>query len=250
MWSRFWDSFGGVESESHTSSDHNGSRNQPSNQIIITPEPSTSLSQLQNLAEIEPDESASVVNSSLASSLTKQDTNAFTFKFTSPGGKTHRFSSKSNDFGLLLETVRQKVIGEHTQFVSSSSNTTTSNDDEWLSLYYKDEDDDLIRITSDADVEYAVSVTQDMAQTRVKLYVDDASAPPSKPDTPTNTVLTTKLTQDLASLTDSDDNIDHPVLKKKVQKGAQQDVFLPAAIVFLGVAIIGVFAYSHLSRSK
>jgi hypothetical protein len=190
-----------------------------------------------------------VVNSSLASSLTKQDTNAFTFKFTSPGGKTHRFSSKSNDFGLLLETVRQKVIGEHTQFVSSS-NTTTSSDDEWLSLYYKDEDDDLIRITSDADVEYAISVTQDMAQTRVKLYVDDASAPPSKPDTPTNTVLTTKLTQDLASLTDSDDNVDQPVLKKKVQKGAQQDVLLPAAIAFLGVAIIGVFAYSHLSRSK
>lgn len=252
MWSRFWDSFG-VESESHTSSDHNGSRHPPSNQII-TPEPSTSLSQLQNLTEIEPDESASVVNSSLASSLTKQDSNAFTFKFTSPGGKTHRFSSKSNDFGLLLETVRQKVIGEHSEFVSG--NTTSSNDDdatEWLSLYYKDEDDDLIRITSDADVEYAVSVTQDMAQTRVKLYVDDSCAPPVKTDSaysPATTVVTNQQQQDLTSLTDSEESVDPPVRRKKVQRGAHQDVLLPAAVVFLGVAVISVFTYSHLSRSK
>ncbi|KAI8341935.1 hypothetical protein BC941DRAFT_466835 [Chlamydoabsidia padenii] len=278
MWSRFWDSFGGVESESHTSSDHNGShstsRNRPVSSHIISPEPSTSMSHLQNLTEIEPNESASVVNdndeTSSVSTNTKQDNNAFTFKFTSLGGKTHRFSFNSNSYALLLETVRQKVMGEHVQFGSTFSDSATSSSTignnadtaydgiEWLSISYMDDENDLVLISSDADVQEAVNLARKMAQTRVKLHVHDTKAIPSilntdNPSSPIKTDPPACSRPGLESLTDSDEE-DQVTLKKRKKTrspaGANQDFLLPAAIVFLGVAIIGVFAYSHISRSR
>ncbi|KAG1065799.1 hypothetical protein G6F42_026764 [Rhizopus arrhizus] len=135
MWGRFWDSFGAAdqhESESQLSdplssqllSAHSQNSNTNGNGSIaraISPEPSASFSQLQGFSEITPNESASMVaNNEENRSTMSEDTRAmgkgedvFSFKFTSDGGKTHRFASVYNSYAALLEAVRQKVIGEH-----------------------------------------------------------------------------------------------------------------------------------------
>ncbi|KAI8334626.1 hypothetical protein BC941DRAFT_431709 [Chlamydoabsidia padenii] len=303
MWSRFWDSFGGVESESQVSSDPNGSHHLSGNRHssshvdqVISPEPSTSLSQLQGFSEIQPHESASMVMNNdetstvssyrVSSSTTKNNnnsnTNSFTFKFTSLGGKTHRFMMKSNSYAHLLDSVRQKVLGEHVQFAatnSPSSSTTGSNtvdrlDEaaEWLSISYMDDENDLVLISSDADVEDAVMMAQKLDQTRVKLFVHDTAAPPQTtaslinsptvmanvptlkvdvaPSSPT-TVDRPRRKEPLENLTDSEDDEQTVFLKKKKKNGApqHQDLLLPAAIAFLGVVIIGVFTYSRVNQS-
>jgi hypothetical protein len=321
MWSRFWDSFGGVESESQVSSDPNGShhhlsgnRNSASHvDQVISPEPSTSLSQLQGFSEIQPHESASMVMHNdeastvssyrISSSTTKNNnsssnnnntnssgSNGFTFKFTSLGGKTHRFMMKSNNYAHLLDSVRQKVLGEHVQFAavsnnSASSSTTGSNimdhrlDEaaEWLSISYMDDEDDLVLISSDADVEDAVLMAQKLDQTRVKLFVHDAAAPSQtaassiisptvmtnvpilkvdvapSPTTPTAPQMDhrPRRNEQLETMTD-DEEIEPSLLKKKKKSGVSpqhQDLLLPAAIAFLGVVIIGVFTYSRVNQS-
>ncbi|CAO3588233.1 unnamed protein product [Absidia cylindrospora] len=313
MWSRFWDSFAGGESESQLSSDPNGSHFMSGNRHsashvdqVISPEPSASLSQLQGFSEIQPHESASMVMNNdeassvssyrVPSSTTKNSnggSNSFTFKFTSLGGKTHRFVMKSNSYAHLLDSVRQKVLGEHVQFAAASSHSASSsttgntvdhhhdNAAEWLSISYMDDEDDLVLISSDADVEDAVMMAQKLTQTRVKLYVHDTAAPTQtssssiqsptlitnvpivkidEPTTPTSINVSRQMNKEqLETLTDSEEeDMEHATLKKK-KNGKQhdrssgtpqhQDILLPAAIAFLGVVIIGVFTYSRVNQS-
>ncbi|KAI8088954.1 uncharacterized protein BX664DRAFT_385529 [Halteromyces radiatus] len=306
MWSRFWDSFGGVESESQGSSDPNGSHYLSSGNRhsashvdqVISPEPSASFSQLQGFSEIQPNESASMVmNNDEASSISSYrksssitrntHANGTTFKFTSLGGKTHRFMMKSNSYAYLLDSVRQKVLGEHVQFVaanhSASSSTADSNSSnnnieshhqqedggEWLSISYMDDENDLVLISSDADVEDAVMMAQKLDQNRVKLFVHDTAAPqPVTNSTMSPTMMhlpSMKLEvpgvdqnnnnkEQLEMLTDSED--EQMELKTKNKRRSfkeptvpHHDILLPAAITFLGVVIIGVFAYSRISQS-
>ncbi|CAO3596455.1 unnamed protein product [Absidia cylindrospora] len=300
--SRFWDSFGGVESESQESSDPNGSHYVPGNRHsmshvdqVISPEPSTSLSHLQHLSEVQPNES---VSSSLtpdhdetsstssyrisSSSITKNNSgsdNYFTFKFNSPGGKTHRLAMKSKKYADLMASVRQKVSGEHQQFISTSSISPSSDtiatdhtnpqqqiyDDstgDWLSISYMDDENDLVLMSSDGDVGDAIRMAQMAKQTRVKLFVHDTAAP--LVTTPiTSTQMHNREAEHLENLTDDDENLEMDRASPKKNPGkrqeqqyqlgdatsGRQDMLLPAAITFLGVVIIGVFAYSRISQS-
>ncbi|KAG2232941.1 hypothetical protein INT48_008034 [Thamnidium elegans] len=218
MWGRFWDSFGAVDiaesgSQISDTSSHLHSRSMISN--TISPQPSTSLSQLKSYSDISPNESASMVNYSnqdqVSSVAMADDPTKFTFKFTSAKNKTHRVVCKPG-FNELLESVRVKLLPEHGDDVG---------DQEWLSMSYLDDEEDSVLMSCDADVADAVNLAKKVGQTRVRLLVQDQTQQ--------------KVTSNKSTPTP-------PPAAKQV------DLLLPAAIGFLGVVIIGVFSYSRLQN--
>ncbi|KAI8073949.1 hypothetical protein BC940DRAFT_289605 [Gongronella butleri] len=267
MWSRFWDSFGSMENDSHGSSDPNGHLNPRqtvgTTEQVFSPEPSASLSQLQGFSEIHPNESASMVNHDDESSVTASQRGASSasvsamahnFKFTSVGGKTHRFVTKSYNYALLLDTVRQKVLAEHMQFVPSSGKP--ANDDEWLSISYMDDENDLVLISSDADVEDAIQMSQKLGQSRVKLYIHDTAAAaaaaaaasiasPAMSASPSINSQVASIEHAVANASNSSPSPPPPP-----PSSTRQDILLPAAIAFLGVVIIGVFTMSRVNQNQ
>ncbi|CEP11559.1 hypothetical protein [Parasitella parasitica] len=315
MWGRFWDSFGAAdqhESESQLSdplssqllsaahshnSNVNGGGGVGGGNLAgaISPEPSASFSQLQGFSEITPNESASMVaNNDEGRSTLSDDTrainkgdNVFSFKFTTEGGKTHRFASVYNSYAALLEAVRQKVNGEH--LAQLESDTDDLPVESWLSISYLDDEQDQVLITSDADVSDAVKLARKMGQDRVKLFVHDASrkeeeavvieekavepvvvaSPPTPPPVaqvtePTHEKKSKKrsIKRQAESYSDDDEDEDenenegqnNSRRSRKEQDGATvagipQELVLPAAIAFLGVVIVGVFAFSRVSSN-
>ncbi|KAI8369291.1 uncharacterized protein BYT42DRAFT_583815 [Radiomyces spectabilis] len=276
MWGRFWDSFGAAEQgeEESLASDPLSSL-QPSTNAI-SPEPSASFSQLQDYSEITPNESASMVNheeshSEVTSAKPKESTE-FAFKFTSMGGKTHRFAAPAGNYEQLLDIVRHKVLAEHLAFTG----TADDGSNEWLSISYLDDEDDEVLMSSDADIRDAVQLARKMGRDRVKLFVHDSAAikeqPPSTPiPSPTPAEFTEKPTateeevketkplekeepkeeqpqspqpQHTREMPSSDANDASSVL------GLPKDMLLPASIAFLGVVIAGVFIASRISSSS
>lgn len=286
MWSRFWDSFGAnetAESESQSSdplSSHHYSSHPRSQLHAISPEPSASLSQLQGFPEITPNESASMVanNEDALSNVSSQrlsrqhphryaDDGTFAFKFTTDSGKTHRFTGACS-YTQLVETVRAKVADEHTDDDGS----------DWLTVSYLDDENDQVLITSDNDVVDAVQLARKTGQDRVKLFVHDktraaglaaasTTATATPPATPSSPLPPRVATPDIppaspsmrsdsshrrrhaskrrSRLIDSDDESE--IGPNQAGSGLPQELMLPAAIAFLGVVILGVFAYSRVN---
>ncbi|KAI8887788.1 CBS-domain-containing protein [Backusella circina FSU 941] len=261
MWSRFWDSFGSTdqhESESQLSdplssqmlSTHSGR----DLGRAISPEPSASFSQLQGFSEITPNESASMVNNEESRSLSSSHNhhpepkeNMFSFKFTTASGKTHRIASSVDSYSQLVDSVCQKVIGEHMAHVDAEDVPV----DSWLSISYLDDEEDQVLITSDADVSDAVSLARKMGQSRVKLFVHDSTERvPEVPDV----VVEPPVEAPKPVVVEKEEVVaPKPRARKQVEEkppaepGFPQELILPAAIAFLGVVIIGVFAFSRVS---
>lgn len=141
MWGRFWDSF----------------QPDPSSPTFISPQPSTSLSQLKEYPDISPNESASMVNVSTTTTTAKSDT--FTFKLTCSNQKTHRIVCKPV-YKDLLDSVSTKLHKE------------------WVVLSYLDDENDQVLISSDSDVHDAVQLALKTNQNRVKLIVQDKKVEP------------------------------------------------------------------------
>lgn len=250
MWGRFWDSFGAVdhaESSSQLSdtSSHQRSRSHLSN--TISPQPSTSLSQLKSYSDISPNESASMVNQS--SSVMEALSDTFTFKFTSAGQKTHRVVCKPL-YSDLLEAVRVKLLPEHGDDVG---------EEEWLSLSYVDDEQDKVLISSDSDVVDAVQLALKLEQSNVKLIVHDQQLAAAA-----TVVSPTPSTPSKLETIDAEDETDVSVVNvqpkasksKSIRKSApapaaaKNNLLLPAAIGFLGVVIVGVFVFSKVQKDK
>lgn len=264
MWGRFWDSFGAT--------DHHESESQLSDPIIpnnraISPDPSASFSQLQGFSEITPNESASMVanndetRSSMSEDLkssTKGD-DVFAFKFSTGRGKTHRFASAINNYAVLLETVRQKVLGEHLAHLGTNAEDLPV--ESWLSISYLDDENDKVLMTSDADVMDAVKLARKMGQDRVKLFVHDTTDKEdgeveSKSETtviaPSPTVVEQKIRKRglKKEIVVSEDEDEAEKNDGGSIAGIPQELILPAAIAFLGVVIVGVFAFSRVSSNQ
>lgn len=255
---------------------------------VISPEPSASFSQLHGFSEITPNESASMVanndegRSSMSEDRSHHQHNqikedVFSFKFTTDGGKTHRVASVYDSYSSLLEAVRQKVIGEHL------ANTGTKNDDpadSWLSISYLDDEEDEVLMTSDADVSDAVKLARKMGQDRVKLFVHDATHKEEEPvieeppvaivqevpepvHVPPPVIEITEakveekktkkrsLKKEVIVSSDEDESDNEQAVKQIPSvAGIPQELILPAAIAFLGVVIVGVFAISRVSSKN
>jgi hypothetical protein len=241
MWGRFWDSFGATDAHESESQLSDPSQNQQHTRAI-SPEPSA----LQGFSEILPNESASMVaNDSVSeiSAATKRE-DVFSFKFTTAGGKTHRFASAFTSYTALLEIVRQKVIGEHLSHLGA--NTDNMPVESWLSISYLDDENDQVLITSDADVADAVKLARKMNQDRVKLFVVDATE--KEEQTVVEQVPVIQVTKPQEE-TPKEIQEEEPVKPNNDVAGIPQELILPAAIAFLGVVIIGVFAFSRVSTT-
>lgn len=260
MWGRFWDSFGAVdhaESSSQLSdtSSHHRSRSHLSN--TISPQPSTSLSQLKSYSDISPNESASMVNQS--SSVMEASSDTFTFKFTSAGQKTHRVVCKPL-YSDVLEAVRVKLLPEHGDDVG---------EEEWLSISYVDDEQDKVLISSDSDVVDAVQLALKLEQSNVKLIVHDqqsaAAAAVSGSAASVSVASASSAAMSLKlEVIDAEDETDVHVMNvqpkpskpKSTKKSApaaaaaKNSLLLPAAIGFLGIVIVGVFVFSKVQKEQ
>lgn len=210
---------------------------------------------------------------------TKED--MFSFKFTTAGGKTHRLASAHDSYPTLLESVRQKVISEHLAHRGTSTDDPVES---WLSISYLDDEEDQVLITSDADVVDAVKLARKMGQDRVKLFVHDTSfkeqeeeivtlieeptvmieekkmepetvlvPPPAIEVTEAKVEKPKKRSVKKEAVVSSDDEEENERSKPNAPitvAGIPQELILPAAIAFLGVVIIGVFAVSRISSKN
>lgn len=278
MWGRFWDSFGAVDHTtdtssqiSDTSSSHlNSSRYLSAAALAppptgISPQPSTSLSQLRSFSDVTPNESASMVNQETASSsisaipVANDDITTFTFKFTSAAKKTHRVVCKLV-FNELLEAVRVKMTPEHGDDVG---------EEEWLTLSYLDDEQDNVLISCDTDVVDAVHLAKKAGQSNVKLLVHDknlakeeeeeglekiSSSDDNEEPTVTSTTKESTTTQKIDTATTSSCTTKKSPITTTTSKPSSSQssstgnnpLLLPAAIGFLGLVITGVFIYSRV----
>jgi hypothetical protein len=260
MWGRFWDSFGAVDHTTESgsvlsdTSSHHRSSHLSVNNNGISPQPSTSLSQLKSYSDITPNESASMANQDISSIAVADDDGTFTFKFTSAGGqKIHRLVCQPV-FNELLEAVRVKLVPERGDDVG---------DEEWLSLSYLDDEEDNVLISCDADVQDAVHLARKVGQSNVKLLVQDQKLSSSSSSAGLEVISTSDNEEDVkpvpaaaaAEKINTVKSSSSPAAKKTCKSTQPQQtggnpLLLPAAIGFLGVVIAGVFVYSRVQQSN
>ncbi|ORZ18094.1 hypothetical protein BCR42DRAFT_350631 [Absidia repens] len=204
------------------------------------------------------------------------DEHRMAFKYKLPNGQSHRFVLTEPTFQQVVECVRPKILHDHLVAIGKDEAEDDGKSIDWLTISYVDDENDEVLMTSNADVRDAMQLARKMDLDRVILHVVDNMAPtlyhgysidspvtptppyhdeerPSVPpaDKPTHTE-----PEENNTISDQEEDV---VAKKKCKRrsnnsisnsrsieliGVPQDLILPAAITFLGVAILGAFALS------
>jgi len=218
MWSRFWNSMGddneSVISESITPSQ--------SASNIPPPSPTSRMRRGGRMSPVDgetsPYDYGSVIDDGSTASFPRgHDDNAYTFKFKSPNGKTHRVTVDYTS----LDLVRQVVASKLPKAIKS------------FALSYVDDDNDHVIMSTDEDVIDAVRCAQRQGVSKVVLLV------------------TEKNEDD-----DTEDEHESSKRKKRKSKNRDidngfsipKDLLLPGAITALAMTIVGIFAIAKLSR--
>lgn len=234
-----------------------------------------------NYADITPADSASHGNrssnsdnhSTLSSQLQQQNNNGNTFSFKfNYGNKTHRFRHDINNFKGLVEVIQQKIMVEHLNISQSYVAVSGQEEEEdWLTVAYLDDEDDQVLMTNDSDLNDAVQLARKSGMDRVRLFVHDsmADAVAAITEDSTNQIMKevpASQPTTLGHILEDDEEeeaalVKAPISKKKSGPSKKrdisaeynlpipQDLLLPAAITFLGVAILGIFTISKLTSS-
>ncbi|KAF7339836.1 hypothetical protein MVEN_01900200 [Mycena venus] len=263
MWGRFFDSIGNDDNDSYVS----GSRATPDMH---------SLASMHNLhppqsphSEVHPNDSASVMDDepeyphrsgvpSITGGAVPVDDGTYVFKFKTPSGRTHRFQARHDSVEHLREIVAGKLATDpfFTEF-KSTSDPAVIPDPIDFHLSYKDTDGDNVFVSSDHDVVDAVKVARAAGADRVVLEIHggkgwgQTDVKESKPEpvavaeVPPPPPVVTEAEKVKAVLLES--NAVPPQQIPDDIMGIPKDILLPASIVTLAVAIIGVFAVSRLS---
>ncbi|KAJ7071237.1 hypothetical protein C8F01DRAFT_1109652 [Mycena amicta] len=260
MWGRFFDSIGHDDNDSYLS----GSR--------ATPE-IHSLASMQHLrppqspqSEVHPNDSASVVDdepsavggrhpvgTASVAGLAPVDDGTYVFKFRTPSGRTHRFQARHDSVEHLREIVAGKLATDpfFTDF-KSTSDPAVMPDPIDFHLSYTDADGDSVFIAADHDVLDAVKIARNSGADRVVLVIQGGKgwgpvaatekevAP--EPETPPPVVEG----ESLKSVLLESKAVPARQIPDDIM-GIPKDLILPASIVTLAVAIIGVFAASRMS---
>ncbi|KAJ6519606.1 hypothetical protein C8R45DRAFT_852671 [Mycena sanguinolenta] len=271
MWGRFFDSIGHDDNDSFVS----GSRATPDIH---------SLSSMHNLhppqsphSEVHPNDSASVVDDDSPSALgyvhhpgvpsitggaVPIDDGTYVFKFKTPSGRTHRFQARNDSVEHLREIVAGKLATDpfFTEF-KSTSDPAVIPDPIDFHLSYKDADGDNVFVTSDHDVVDAVKTARTSGADRVVLEIqggkgwgtakeetkpEPAPVPEVPPPAPAPAPAPVVEAEKVKSVLLENNNIPKQQIPDDVM-GIPKDILLPASIVALAVAIIGVFAASRFS---
>lgn len=213
--------------------------------------------------EVFPGDSASAYNDDGASELAMRgqqgnisslgqqpivDDGTYLFKFLAPGGTTHRFQARYDNFDNIKDIIAGK-LGADSFFREERDGEYADPKD--FQLRYKDDDGDMVMMTGDRDVTDAVTVAKKQGVDRVVLHLTGGKGwenemtkvePKPAPAPP------------VAVVSESEDD-EKP--KKKGKEVPEDDLVfgilpkemvLPASIAFLGVAIIGVFAASRMAK--
>ncbi|KAG6828321.1 hypothetical protein H0H92_008384 [Tricholoma furcatifolium] len=95
----------------------------------------------------------------------------YVFKFTSPGGITHRLEARSDDSKGLKKMVVEKLVTDPLFNSTSVPDASNRPDPHDFGLFYKDEDGDDVAITDDNNVRHAVAASKKQGTDRVMLIV-------------------------------------------------------------------------------
>jgi PB1 domain len=280
MWARFFQSIGGHssqdgESESVVSDSHVQAPGTPSAmREEVHPNDSASVA-------YEDDPVAGAVGVIAPSSLggigspAAVDDGTYLFKFLSPSGITHRFQARYDSHDLMHDIVSGKLASDpfFIQRDGEGDDSINANkpDPGSFSVFYTDDDGDFVLLSSDRDVEDAVLVAKKQGKDRVVLTLrggrgwEDAMQHPSEAADNRRPVKNKLVKPDEGLEGEEVGEVDRPTKhsgqdnhhhrRRKAGGGDDEllfgvvprDLALPAAVAFLGVAVLGVFALSRTS---
>lgn len=224
MWTHFWESLTNDGDDASALSDSISPSQSASN--IPPPSPNSRAygsGRVSPVPEIHPSESASAIDDGSYASYPRVHDHGFTFKFTSPDGKNHRFTVDYTRFDNIREAVAAKLPKTMKHF----------------SLSYIDDDNDQVLMATDENAIDAVQIAQRQGASRVLLLVQETDKPRAR---------------DLSS----DESEEEEAIKKRRRKRRSKydendlpisrELLMPAAIITLSAAIIAAFAISKLSK--
>lgn len=162
---------------------------------------------------------------------------------------------------------------EHLNISQSYVNVGREDDEDWLTVAYLDDEDDQVLMTSDSDLNDAVQLARKSGMDRVRLFVHDsladAVAQQQKELENSSHVMTNVPASQPTTLgyvleevpEEQEEEEEEVVVKKRKHAGKRdvsaeynlpipQDLLLPAAITFLGVAILGIFTFSKMTTTR
>lgn len=239
-------------------------------------------------SEVAPGDSASVVlddgyggkrkgvaESSLAGQTAQElivDDGTYLFKFLAPGGTTHRFQARYEGEGvyeLIKEIIQGKLTSDPFFKPGSTKEGEAARDPTDFKFSYLDDDGDLVLISSDRDIEDAVKTARKQGKDRIVLQLRGGHGWENEMHQPSAAKEAAKA-KSLAAIvedeTEAADQEERRARKSTKHHGKSfgktfnmdddellfgvlpKEYVLPAAIAFLGVSIIGVFAISRASR--
>lgn len=276
MWNHFWNSFG---SASFTGSI--GSASQDGDSFISHETPLDYASQPEHQrvlsggdisSDVFPNDSASAVAAAQAAaeaqgldSITQDSTSKvegayeevppdeddgyYTFKFTTPTKRAHRFQAPYDNVEHVREVVAIKLAGDDF-FVADATKFEKRPDPRDFKLGYVDDEGDNVIITANDDLADAVRLARKLGKDRVTLHIHGgpswAPMPASEAQTPDPSAKEIDLSPEPVPESESEEENVEPAPKRSRKASEEELIFgvlpkdlaLPAAIGFLGVAVL------------
>ena len=286
VWSRFFASLGAAggqdaDTESVASDHHHGSSVAPStpgvvrhDSMEIRPGDSASANGAEEGSELGGTPSrprhhrnaSSVAPSSAAASnapaAPPPDDGTYLFKFLAPGGTTHRFQARYDEVSLIRDIIAGKLASDPffaPGRAAGAGGAGADADPSDFAVSYVDDDGDFVIVTTDRDVADAVATARKANRDRVVLHLRGGKGWEGQVSGGNRPVVAAEPAAPLKAIAERDDDEEAapaPPRKRSARKAGDEELVLgflpphqvlPAAIAFLGVAVIGVFIASRSS---
>lgn len=193
------------------------------------------------------DEQSELMGSHIMGSHIHHEEHAFPFKFKAPSGRVHRLNVlPSAGIAEMAAQVTAK-LGPEVEAVggaASCDDGKLSNDG--YALSYVDNEGDTVSITTDQDLEDAVTLARHSRRDKVDLFVHDPTQPPVIETLPPVKVATPVEEESPEEKFGLHHAHSHK-LEEQVINGVPNELLLPGAIVTLAAVIAGVFILSRPS---
>lgn len=253
-WNKFWLSMDNDESDSMVSGSHHPHRS------VLSPD--SHKPSFDPRDSVLPNESASHHGDEQSEfmeshSQIQPEEHAFPFKFKAPSGRVHRVNVlPSAGIAEMVAQVTAK-LGPEVEAVGGAADCEDGKlSNTGYALSYVDNEGDTVSITTDQDLEDAVTLSHQTRRDKVDLFVHDPSQPPipatvEPHPTPAPAVeekgspaVEAPAEETLLNHTRSHSFHSHPP-EDQVIAGVPNELLLPGAIFTLAAVIAGVFILSR-----
>lgn len=275
-WGKFWMSFDN-ETESMLSGD--GNSRVPDARSLLSPD--LSRPGMDRLDSVLPTDSASHNGADdspdasvfAGAQVTQYEDLPFPFKFKAPSGRMHRLQVvASAGIAEFITAVAEKLGSEVDAIGGMPAFEEGRLARAGFALAYLDNEGDTVSITTDHDLQEAISLARHAQRDKVDLFVHDPEAPPMtatlapQPSLPPLPVPTeAQMRERKVYSSEEDEEAVEAAERKRERKekigvaqpkqaeapqviaGVPNELLLPGAIVTLAVVIIGVFAITRAS---